>query len=56
MVVGLLDRTLGGEMMSRRRTDGRVGPAAAGLLSSVLTTISTEPMEAGYEFTGELGR
>ncbi|CAL8378090.1 serine/threonine-protein kinase 17B [Gadus morhua] len=43
-------------MMSRRRTDGRVGPAAAGLLSSVLTTISTEPMEAGYEFTGELGR
>ena len=52
----MLDRTLGGEMMSRRRTDGRGGPAAAGLLSSVLTTISTEPMEAGYEFTGELGR
>ena len=44
-------------MMSRRRTDGRGGPAAAaGLLSAVLTPISPEPMEAVYEFTGELGR
>lgn len=41
-------------MMSRRRLDSRNGPT--GLLGEIQTQISTEPIEAVYDITGELGR
>ncbi|XP_061697309.1 serine/threonine-protein kinase 17B [Syngnathoides biaculeatus] len=42
--------------MSRRRLDSRSCPAAAGLLAESHTPISSEPMDAVFEVTGELGR
>ncbi|MEQ2171779.1 Serine/threonine-protein kinase 17B [Goodea atripinnis] len=41
--------------MSRRRLDSRSG-LSAGLLGETQTPISSEPLESGYEVTGELGR